>query len=40
VVDLLTMKAYLGNGKEASDIPNELQAAAEEARAALMEVAA
>jgi elongation factor G len=40
VVDLLTMKAYLGNGKEASDIPNELQAAAEDARAALMEVAA
>jgi elongation factor G len=40
VVDLVTMKAYLGDGKAASDIPSDLQPAAEEARRALVEVAA
>lgn len=40
VIDLVAMKAYLGNGKTASDIPAELQSAAEEARQALVEVAA
>jgi elongation factor G len=40
VIDLVAMKAYLGNGKTASDIPGELVAAAEDARQALVEVAA
>ncbi|MGC8857470.1 MAG: GTP-binding protein, partial [Anaerolineae bacterium] len=40
VVDLITMKAYLGDGKTASEIPAELKDAAEEARLALMEAAA
>lgn len=40
VVDLLAMKARMGAGKEASDIPADMKAAAEEARVALMEAAA
>lgn len=40
VVDLITMKAYLGDGKTASEIPAEMKDAAEEARLALMEAAA
>ena len=40
VIDLVAMKAYLGNGKTASEIPGEFVAAAEEARQALLEVAA
>ncbi len=40
VIDLVTMKAYLGEGKTVSDIPAELKAAAEEAHAALVEAAA
>jgi elongation factor G len=40
VVDLLRMKAYLGDGKTASEIPEELKAAAETARQALIEAAA
>ncbi len=40
VIDLMAMKARLGNGKEATDIPADMKAAAEEARVALMEAAA
>jgi elongation factor G len=40
VIDLVGMKAYLGNGKTATEIPAEFQAAADEARQALVEVAA
>ncbi len=40
VIDLITMKAYLGDGKTVAEIPAELKAAAEEARAALVEAAA
>ena len=40
IVDLISMKAYLGDGKTASDIPADLQAAAEEAHFALVEAAA
>ena len=40
VVDLLTMKAYLGDGKTASDIPADMQAEADEARMVLVEAAA
>jgi len=40
VVDLLTMKAYLGDGKEASDIPPELQEEAQALRLQMVEVAA
>jgi len=40
VIDLMAMKARLGAGKEATDIPPEMKAAAEEARVALMEAAA
>jgi len=40
VVDLLTMKAYLGDGKEASDIPSELQEEAQALRLQMVEVAA
>ena len=40
VVDLLTMKAYLGPEGKPQDIPSELQAEAEEARFALVELAA
>ncbi len=40
VIDLITMKAYAGNGKTAEEIPAELQAAAEAARTELVEAAA
>ncbi len=40
VIDLLTMKAFAGDGKTASDIPAAFQAEAEEARMQLVEVAA
>lgn len=40
VIDLLSMKAYKGDGKAASDIPAEFADAAEEARMALIEAAA
>jgi elongation factor G len=40
VIDLMAMKARLGAGKEATDIPDEMKAAAGEARVALMEAAA
>ena len=40
VIDLLTMKAYKGDGKTATDIPEDMKAAAEEARFALVEAAA
>ncbi len=40
VIDLITMKAYKGDGKTAVDIPAEYRSAAEEARFALVEAAA
>ncbi|HNT54289.1 MAG TPA: elongation factor G [Anaerolineaceae bacterium] len=40
VIDLLTMKAYKGDGKTVVEIPGELRAAADEARVKLMEMAA
>lgn len=40
VIDLLTMKAYKGDGRTAVDIPQEYRSAAEEARFALVEAAA
>lgn len=40
VVNLLTMKAYYGEGKERSDLPPNMQDAAEEARTVLVEAAA
>ncbi len=40
VIDLFSMKARLDDGKSASDIPEEYQAQAEEARIALVEAAA
>ena len=40
VIDLLSMKAYKGDGKEAVDIPAEYADAAEEARMELIEAAA
>jgi elongation factor G len=40
VIDLLSMKAYKGDGKTVVDIPDEYQAAAEEAHLALVEAAA
>jgi len=40
VIDLLTMKAYKGDGKTVVDIPADMQAAAEEARGRLVEAAA
>jgi elongation factor G len=40
VIDLITMKAYSGDGKTAEDIPADLKPAAEEARVALIEAAA
>ncbi|HQF63407.1 MAG TPA: elongation factor G [Anaerolineaceae bacterium] len=40
VIDLLTMKAYKGDGKTVVDIPADLRAAADEARVKLMEAAA
>ncbi len=40
IVDLISMKAYLGDGKTASEIPAEMKTAAEEARFSLVEAAA
>jgi len=40
VVDLISMKAYLAEGRSALDIPAELRPAAQEARTALIEAAA
>ncbi len=40
VIDLLSMKAYVGDGKTASEIPAEYKDAAEEAHLALVEAAA
>ena len=40
VIDLLTMKAYANDGKTPEEIPADLKAAAEEARAKLIEAAA
>jgi elongation factor G len=40
VIDLLTMKAYPGDGKTSQDIPAELASEAEEAHTALIEAAA
>ena len=40
IVDLITMKAYMGDGKTPSDIPADMQAEAEEARMVLVEAAA
>lgn len=40
VIDLITMKAYKGDGKTAVDIPGEYKDAAEEARMKLVEAAA
>ena len=40
VIDLITMKAYKGDGKTSSEIPAEYQAEAEEARMVLVEAAA
>jgi elongation factor G len=40
VIDLLTMKAYRGDGKQVADIPAALKDNAEEARMALIEAAA
>ncbi len=40
VIDLLTMKAYKGDGKVAVEIPAEFQSAADEARMALVEASA
>jgi elongation factor G len=40
VIDLMAMKARMGAGKEPTDIPADMKAAAEEARVALMEAAA
>jgi len=40
VIDLITMKAYAGDGRTAEDIPADLKPAAEEARTKLVEAAA
>lgn len=40
VIDLISMKAYKGDGKSAVEIPDEYRSAAEEARFALVEAAA
>jgi elongation factor G len=40
VVDLISMRAYMGDGKTVADIPANMKEAAEEARLALMESAA
>jgi elongation factor G len=40
VVDLVSMKAFIGEGKSPSDIPAEMQAEAQEAHKALLEAAA
>jgi len=40
VIDLLSMKAYKGEGKQSTEIPADMKAAAEEARGVLIEAAA
>ena len=40
VIDLVSMKAYLADGKSATDIPADLKAAADEAHQSLVEAAA
>lgn len=40
VIDLVTMKAYMGDGKTVTDIPADMKAAADEAHFALVEAAA
>ena len=40
VIDLITMKAYAGDGKNAEEIPSDLKPAAEEAHTKLVEAAA
>jgi elongation factor G len=40
VIDLISMKAFLGDGKTASDIPADMQAAAQEAHRVVVEAAA
>jgi elongation factor G len=40
IIDLISMKAFAGEGKSAEEIPSELKPAAEEARTALLEAAA
>jgi elongation factor G len=40
VIDLLSMKAYIGDGKSASEIPGDFLDAAQEARMALVEASA
>jgi elongation factor G len=40
VIDLVTMKAYPGDGKSAEDIPADMKGTAEEAQVALIEAAA
>ena len=40
VIDLISMKAFLGDGKAAREIPAEMQAAAKEAHGVLVEAAA
>jgi elongation factor G len=40
IIDLLSMKAYIGSGKDAEEIPADLKSAAEDARMQLVEAAA
>ena len=40
VIDLISMKAYMGDGKTVTDIPGDMKGAAEEAHVALVEAAA
>ena len=40
IVDLISMKAYMGDGKTATEIPDDMKAAADEAHFALVEAAA
>lgn len=40
IIDLLSMKAYKGTGKDAEEIPDDLKSAAEDARLHLVEAAA
>jgi elongation factor G len=40
VIDLLTMKARLGDGKETGEVPSEMQAEVEQARVVVVEAAA
>src|SRR5581483_8126619 len=40
VIDLISMKAYMGDGKTVTDVPADMQEAAKEAHFALVEAAA